>query len=372
MKRFLFPVMISLLFSACSPLWSGAVSTLVPIQQPLQTSTEVPEEVIVATEQARAATVHTQSALTMAAQPTFTPRPTFTPTSANLPALTPIPNSTPAGMGAFMDVPPDVLGSKYEIQNAYYFDRLEGRERYEIYAGAIAGFSDPDSAQGIVIVRVLRVEEKEAVPSVEVVATTEFLTTDEQFDVFPAGPVQINTNSVPETEEGNFLLVSISQGFSWIFVPTEPYLHINSFPPRARLEIGEQTQMAGVGGYCWLRSCASGGAISTSSTPLTVKSMAHLHLPMVHSPDNLTMSAMLVSPPGVLRTQPQYDGIQTDKISWFYGVSGRDIRELGSLALQREQDFNVTLEPGYYVLLVFAAWKDYGDVTFAFLIEVQE
>lgn len=365
MRGFISLITMALLLFACSPEEPEPKSIPADL---FATPIDGSEESMIATEQARAAAIQTEGALTRAAQPSFTPPPTLTPTSANLATLTPIPNSTQAGIGAFMDVPPDVLGPNYEIQNAYYFDRSDGRERYEVYAGAIAGYRDADSAQGVVVVRVLQVTEKDAIPSVEVVATHEFLTTDEHYDVFPAGPVQINTNLAPESEEGGFVLVSTSQGFSWIFVPTEPYLNINSVPPAARLEIGEQMQIARVGGYCWLRSCADGGWISTSPTPLTLQSNVHLHLPLAEPPDNLSFSAMLVSPPGIL----QYDSLFEDRAEWTYEKPGRETLELDELRLQREQDIQLSLEPGYYVLTVFAAWEDYGDATFAFLIEVQK
>jgi len=264
-----------------------------------------------------------------------------------------------------MDVPPDVLGPQYEIQNAYYFDTLEGRERYEIYAGAVAGFSDQDTAQGVAVVRIVRL----TVPSVEVIATSEFFTTNKEYDLFPVGPVQIDDSSIPQTVEGHFLLVSVSQGFSWIFVPTEGYILINPVPPRAMLEIGEQKQLAGLGGYCWLNSCLDGPAISTNSMPIMAQSsiLAHLHLPLVKPPDKLTLSTMWVSPPG----KPTYDELQKDeeKAVWYIN---RPIIELGELPLRREQDLKLSLEPGFNVLIVDAVWDEYGDASYGFFIEVLE
>lgn len=50
---------------------------------------------------------------------------------------------------------------------------------------------------------------------------------------------------------------------------------------------------------------------------------------------------------------------------------GRLLSELRELILRREQDIKIELEPGYYVLVVHAAWQDYGDVNYGFLIEVK-
>lgn len=322
--------------------------------------TESAGEGVVATEN----WIEAQNALTQADLPAATHLPTFT----HLPTLTPIPNSTPLGVGAFIDVSKDILGPKYEILNAYYFDIPESGERYEIYAGALAGFSDVDTAQGVAVVRVTRVTERNSQPAIEVVATNEFLTINQEYDVFPAGPVQIDRETIPETERNPFLLVSISQGFSWIFLPTEPYMLINSVPPRAMLESGEQKQQAGLGGYCWLRSCADGG-ISTSAVPILAETSfrARLHLPLMEPPDKLFLSTMWISPPG----EPVYDELHQDeeKAVWYIA---RPVRDLGELSLQREQDLMLSLESGFNVVIVNAVWSEYGDASYGFFIEVRE
>ena len=323
--------------------------------------TEMPEEAAVATEHS----IQTQNALTQAVLPTLT----STPPVADLPTLTAIPNSTPAGVGAFLNVAPNVLGSKYEILNAYYFDILENGERYEIYAGALAGFSNEDTAQGVAVLRVLRVIELNGQPSIDVVATNEFLTTNKEYDLFPVGPVIIDENSIPQTKDGSFLLRSISQDFSWIFVPAQSYMVINPEPPHATLEVNGQKQIAGLGGYCWLNSCLDGTAISTNSMPIVAQtsSAIHLHLPLVDPPNKLALSTMWISPPG----KPEYDEFHGDQEQaiWYFN---RPIIALGDLPLRREQDLKLSLEPGFYVLILDATWKEYGDVSYGLFIEVQE
>ena len=65
----------------------------------------------------------TQRVSTKTVVPTMTLMPIVTPTQPTplVPMLPPVPNSTPASIGAYFDVPSNVLGSRYEIENAYYF-----------------------------------------------------------------------------------------------------------------------------------------------------------------------------------------------------------------------------------------------------------
>ncbi len=152
------------------------------------TLTKTPEGAVVATEHA----IQTQNALTQTALPTLNPLPNVTPSQSfdDLFTITPIPNSTPAGAGAYLDVPVDMLGSKYEIQNAYYFDTSEGHERYQLCAGAITGSGDEYTAQGVVVVQIFRVSEKNGSSSVDIINTEEYLTP------LQMGPLRISSNYV--------------------------------------------------------------------------------------------------------------------------------------------------------------------------------
>lgn len=322
-------------------------------ESPTLILTEIPEEAIVATEHM----IQTQNALTQAVLPTLTRLPTVTPTQpfANLSTLTPIPNSTPAGVGAFLDVAPDILGSKYEIQNVYYFDTLEGQQRYEIYAGAIAGSGGEETAQGVVIVRVLRIVDNGNLSS-EVVEIREYLTP------VAVGPIRV---SIPMHEsEQDPLVLSTSLGYSFIFLPLSGEIRENPVPPRATLEINGHKQLAGLGhSFCWLGSCQDGPGIRTSTLPLVARPsfLARLRLPLTDLPQSLQLSAMKV-PSTDLPSDQEY-------MSWTYTEAPID---LGELPLQREQDLSLSFEPGRYVLIVFAKWEDYGDVSYGFLIDVRE
>ncbi len=351
-------------FSSCSPFQVETVPSPVPIEQPSFTSTEISEESLLATEQAMAGMVKTEVALTMAARPTFAPMPTLTSTLANLPTLTPIPNSTPVANGAYFDVSPDVLGPRYEIEDACYFDIQSGWERYEIYAGAIAESGDEYSAQGVAVVRILRVTEQLDQPYVELVDTKEYLTERKE------GPLRLPSwGDCPN----DWILLRTPLKFGWILSPISGEFYVDRHSiPLARMESAGKTQFSGIGSYCWNGSCADGGAIGTSPIPLVIQpsSIASLYLPLQEPPDKLGLRTMFILPSGVLQGDNSYDYVREDHAEWSYAKPGREIQELGALPLKREQEIKLPLEPGYYVLMIFAYWQDYGDVIYSFLIEV--
>lgn len=319
---------------------------------PSLTFTEIPEEVSIATEY----WVQTQNVLKQETLPTILSLPTLTLTDISLPTLTPLPNSTPAAIGAYFDVPSDVLGPHYEIENAYYFDKLESGERYEFYAGAIAGSGNEETAQGVMILRVLRFSEQ--VSNVEVIETQEYLTP------IQVGPLRINVDF-----SGNILLFT-PLNFEWAFFVRQREMIDLKNPPLAKLESGEEKQLAGRGSFCWQGNCLDGAGISTSTIPLVVlsSSIIRLHLPLVENPTVLNIQTMLVSPPGIL----EFDNVSDTRASWSYEKAGRELLNQGALSLRQDQNIKLSLESGYYVLIIFASWHDYGDVKYGFLIEVKE
>lgn len=300
----------------------------------------------------------TQRVLTQTVVPTMTLMPFGPPTQTTplIPTLPPIPNSTPAQIGAYFDVPSDVLGSRYEIENAYYFDQLETGERYEFYAGAMTGTGGEETAQGVMVFRILRFSE-DGSPA-QVIATEEYPTP------IQAGPLQMKVDFT-----GSILLYTPLH-FEWTFFVRQRELVDLGNPPLARLESGDATQLAGRGSFCWSGGCLDGPGITTSAIPLVLRSptTVHLHLPLAESPDSLSLYSMMISLPGSLN----YDSLSELAASWSYEKPGRALVDQGSLALGQDQDIRLSLEPGYHVLVIFAAWRDYGDVKYGFLVEVQE
>ena len=300
--------------------------------------------------------VKTEGALTHAAQPTFTPGPTQTSFLAHLPTLTPIPNSTPSTVGAFFDVLPGVLGPRYAIENAYYFDKAETGERYEFYTGAIAGSGDEETAQGVMVLRVLRFSEQKN--EAEIIETQEYLTP------IQAGPLFM------EVDFSGSIILYTPLHFEWTFFVRQRELVDMGNPPLARLELGEEKQLAGRGSFCWSRGCSDGPGISTTAIPLAIPSNStiRLYLPLEEPPDGLELHGMLVSPTGNL----QYDyEVRGDRAEWSFEKEGRPLSTISELALRQDQEITLDLDPGYYVLVVFAVWQDYGDVKYGFLIEVK-
>lgn len=158
--------------------------------------------------------------------------------------------------------------------------------------------------------------------------------------------------------------------FIWLLHLPEEFYQYEGAPPLARLESDSTTQIAGLGSYCWNAGCLDGSGISTSSSPLVIQSDSpvYLYLPLEESPSRLELHALYVSPPGDL----QYDhDIRGDRAEWSFEKEGRPLTRINILALRQEQQIKIDLGPGYYVLVVFADWQDYGDVKYGFLIEVK-
>jgi hypothetical protein len=270
--------------------------------------------------------------------------------------------------GAYFVVASNVLGPKYEIENACYFDTQSGWERYEIYAGAVSGSGDKYSAQGVIVVRVFRMTDRDGEPVGELAETKEYLTLSKE------GPLRLPSDYGDSCYD-DWMSLRTPLDFMWMLNPVnEEFFEDFHSPPLARMEIGEKTQVAERGSFCWKGGCADGPVISTSSIPLVTGSpvIAHLYLPLREPPDSLSLSAMFISPPGILQGDASYDYVGKDTASWSYEKPGRELLDLGLLPLRREQDVKLSLESGYYALTVLAVWHDYGDVKYGFLIEVSE
>jgi hypothetical protein len=140
-------------------------------------------------------------------------------------------------------------------------------------------------------------------------------------------------------------------------------------PPPAVLAINGRTQVAGVGTYCW--SDASGGretvsvcadmiGIPTAEQPLAVEGSfsARLELPLDQPPETLGLDVIPVTDEDVIEAR--------DSLRWWRPQVG----EHHDLPLDTPSRFSLDLEPGLYVLSVFARWSERGDVNYGFLVEV--
>ncbi|VVB89792.1 Uncharacterised protein [uncultured archaeon] len=137
-------------------------------------------------------------------------------------------------------------------------------------------------------------------------------------------------------------------------------------PPPATLMIDGKEQVSGVGSYCWngvfSSVCADYAGIPTVSEPLPANSTftAHLVLPLKEPPQELQLKVAQVTNKDML--EPGAGDIRL----WRSG-EGKYL----TLPLESEQDVNLSLEPGLYVLEVFPGWKEKGSVSYGFLIKVE-
>ncbi len=152
----------------------------------------------------------------------------------------------------------------------------------------------------------------------------------------------------------------------------EPTLVIT--PPPATLEVDGVTQMAGIGSYCWSSGgvvskslCADMAGIPTASDPLVLTEFpvnAKFHFEMELVPDNVTMSVMPA------RSGQELVGADSAHRLWNPG-EGRS----GSLSPKSSfeypfQETEFVSGDGLYVILISAHWKNFGDASYGFLIQI--
>ena len=171
--------------------------------------------------------------------------------------------------------------------------------------------------------------------------------------------------------------------FSFIFFVTacgpvtevsniEPTLAIT--PPPATLEVDSVTQTAGIGSYCWKSEgiiskslCADMAGIPTARDPLALTEFpinAQFYFGMELAPDNVTMSVMPVTSGQEL--------VGADNAHRFWNPG-----EGWSGSLPPKVSFEYSFQEtefvngnGLYVILISASWKDWGDASYGFLIQI--
>lgn len=137
-------------------------------------------------------------------------------------------------------------------------------------------------------------------------------------------------------------------------------------PPPAILKVDGKEQISGIGSYCWNGAyslvCADYAGIPTVSEPLPAKSpvTAHLNLPLKEPPQELQLKVVQVTNKDILETG-------AGDLRFWRSSEGKYF----TLPLESEQDVNLSLEPGLYVLEVFPRWKEKGSVAYGFLLKVQ-
>lgn len=143
-----------------------------------------------------------------------------------------------------------------------------------------------------------------------------------------------------------------------------------SEPPPAKLTINGQTQVAGVGTYCWQETklsgqgtgvCADMIGIPTPATPLPARvgAEAELELPISDDPAGLFVTVVPVTADGTMEND-------FDENSWWQYQEGETVE----VQLTSRQNFALDFEPGLYLITVQARWDGLGDVIYGFLVEL--
>jgi len=142
-----------------------------------------------------------------------------------------------------------------------------------------------------------------------------------------------------------------------------------SKPPAATLEINGQTQTSGIGSYCWHTAgssassvCADVAGIPSAREPLIAKGSpytATFHLPFKAPPSSLLLSVK----PAAAEAIDGLDGLRL----WDSPYAGWS----SGLPLKQDVTNEFQDSPGLYVIELDASWKEYGKVSYGFLVQVE-
>jgi len=136
-------------------------------------------------------------------------------------------------------------------------------------------------------------------------------------------------------------------------------------PPTAILKIDGKEQISGIGGFCWRGTwkalCTDTIGLPTPQEPLIAGSpfTAHLTLPLQEPPYELRLNVFRVR---------DGDELNFSARGWRWWKVREE--KLFILSLEHEQDIELSLEPGLYVLSVGAWWEEKGSASYGFLVEV--
>jgi hypothetical protein len=137
-------------------------------------------------------------------------------------------------------------------------------------------------------------------------------------------------------------------------------------PPPAILKVDGKEQISGIGSYCWNEVsssvCADYAGIPTVSESLPANSTftAHLSLPIKEPPQELQLKVVQVTNKDIVETDAGNFRLWNSNGGKYF-----------ILPLESEQDVNLSLESGLYVLEVFPRWKEKGSASYGFLLNVK-
>ena len=139
-------------------------------------------------------------------------------------------------------------------------------------------------------------------------------------------------------------------------------------PPPATLTINDVTQTAGIGSYCWADNpgaqksilCVDMAGIPTSGEPLIAVDtpfVGRFRLPVKDPPASLYLS--------VMPAEQEINSNQKDVRLW-EPANGWS----GGLPFKKEVEYPFQEGPGLYIFELNVRWKEYGDVSYGFLVQV--
>lgn len=142
-------------------------------------------------------------------------------------------------------------------------------------------------------------------------------------------------------------------------------------PPPAILEIDGMEQSAGIGSNCWkvenetYSLCADTIGVITPGKPLLTRSpfTAILRLPFQEPPEELEFNTFRVTDDDEVKVAS--NGVR----AWSFKENALNRYKR---PFESEPEFNLSLLPGLYIINVFAKWKEKGDVSYGFLVQVYE
>lgn len=141
-------------------------------------------------------------------------------------------------------------------------------------------------------------------------------------------------------------------------------------PAPATLTIGAQTQVSGIGSYCWNTSgdpaqgigvCVDKMGIITPLDALPAPAgplTASFDLPLDETPSTLSLHVFPAD------SQPSVFG---EVQGW---MPNFETGQQFDLPLAADPAIELDLEPGVYVLGLFVRWERWGDVFYGYLVEV--
>ncbi len=141
-------------------------------------------------------------------------------------------------------------------------------------------------------------------------------------------------------------------------------------PPLATMQIGETEQVAGLGTYCWRAvngapMCADMIGIPTARGALFTDSPIAAQLRLL-AELSVTESALTVAS---VEAEDQLD-VGARGMRWWWRPKRESMEQMW-LPNEVETTVELELDPGLYILSLFARFQGLGDASYGFLVEVK-